>query len=303
MLSRRAFVNATMLAVGASRGALAGTATSAVPTGPLGRPIGVQLYTVREAAAKDLPATLETLAAIGYSEVELAGLYGHSAADFARALRNAGLASPAAHYSMFDLREHVDEKLDDLALLGAEFMVCSFPGSPEPSRLGAEPSAIGGAIMRGGLSLDDWRWNADRLNRVAEQAKAAGVRIAYHNHAMEFKSYEGTVAFDELLHRTDPKLVSLELDCAWVAVGGEDPARYITRHRERVVLLHIKDLKAGTAQVTTTEVGSGTIDWKGVFGSVDAARLAHYFVEQEHFEREPLDSVRRSFGFLTQLRA
>lgn len=302
MVARRAFLQRSMAAA-AGLAFMSGRATAAdAPEGPLGRPIGLQLYTVREQAAADLPGTLDAVAGIGYREVELAGLHGRSAREFAGLLSDVGLRAPAAHYSMFELQEDLDRKLEDLNELGVGYLVCSFPGTPDPERLAGFPGGPGAAIFSGELTLDEWRWNADQLARAGQSAKAAGLRFAYHNHAMEFRSYDGTVAFDELLRLTDPGEVSLELDCAWVAAGGEDPAAYIRRRGSRVRLLHIKDVKDG-AEFATTPVGSGTIDWPAVFRAADPQSLDHYFVEQEHFaEHPPLEAVAASISYLRTLR-
>lgn len=269
-------------------------------TGPLQRPVGLQLYTVREQAAADLASTLAAVSAIGYREVELAGLYERPAREFASLLRAHDLRATAAHYSMFALQSGLEEKIADLQTLGVGYLVCSFPGAPDVARIANAPGGPGAAIVRGELTLDEWRWNADEMNRIAETAAAAGLRCAYHNHAMEFVAYDGTVAFDELLKRTDPSLVDIELDCAWVAAGGENPADYLKKIAERTTLLHIKDvIDADAEKIETTAVGSGVIDWRAVFEAVDPAQLAHYFVEQEHFRSTPLEAIRRSFDYLT----
>lgn len=302
MYTRRTFLG-RCAAAAAAMSVMPGShaAAETVARGPLGRPIGLQLYTVREQAEADLPATLAAIADLGYREVELAGLHGRSAAEFAALLRDNGLNAVAAHYSMFDLADGLDAKLSDLETLGVEYLVCSFPGTPAPERLVNRPGGPGAAIVRGELTLDDWRWNAEQLDRIAAAAANAGQRFAYHNHAMEFKSYDGTLAFDELLQRTDPERVFLEVDCAWVAAGGQPPAEFIVRHRPRVRLLHIKDVKAGGETFTTVPVGSGTVDWQAVFAAVDPARLDHYFVEQEHFSVPPLEAVAASIRYLRQL--
>ena len=301
MISRRSFSRCAIGAV-AMAGlpvAVQGQPAGFVP-GPLHRPVGLQLYTVREQAAADLPGTLAAVASIGYREVELAGLHERTAREFAALLRAHDLKAPAAHYSMFALQTGLDEKIADLQTLGVRYLVCSFPGTPDVARIADAPGGPGAAIMRGGLTLDDWRWNADEMNRIAEAATKAGLRCAYHNHAMEFVTYEGTAAFDVLLQGTDPALVDIELDCAWVAVGGENVADYIGRLGDRVRLLHIKDVMAPDAEeIETTAVGSGVIDWAAVFAAVNPDRLAHYFVEQEHFRVAPIDAIRRSFDYLT----
>ncbi|HEX7034874.1 MAG TPA: sugar phosphate isomerase/epimerase [Pseudomonadales bacterium] len=262
----------------------------------------MQLYTVREQAAADLPGTLAAIAKMGYREVELAGLHGRTAAEVATLLREHGLSAPAAHYGLFELLNGLDEKLADLDTLGVRYLVCSFPWAPDPARLRDRPGGPGAAIFRGELTLDEWRWNAEQIERIGEAAAGAGLRFAYHNHAMEFVDYDGTVAYDELLRLTDPERVSFEVDCAWVAAAGRDPAEQIRGMRTRARLLHVKDVDPNANEFVTVPVGKGNIDWKAVFAAVDPARLDHYFVEQEHFTTAtPLQAVAESIDYLEQL--
>jgi sugar phosphate isomerase/epimerase len=156
------------------------------------------------------------------------------------------------------------------------------------------------------MTLDDWKWNAEQLNRVGELARKAGMRCGYHNHNIEFRSYDGVVAFDELLRLTDPALVTIELDIAWVVTAGHDPVAYLRKHADRISLLHVKDVRKDL-QVTqelraqTTEVGSGQVNWKTVFAAASPKHIHHYFVEQENFERSPLEAVKISFDYLRRL--
>lgn len=299
MMSRRKFLNRSAAAMAAA-GLPGGGFAAAAPLGPLGRPIGLQLYTVRQAAEADLEGTLRAVAAIGYRDVELAGLYGRDAATVHKLLTDNGLRAPAAHYNMFALQDSLDDKLADMNTLGVEYLVCSFPGLADPGRFRERPGGPAAAIVRGELTLDDWRWNAEQLERIAVAAGEAGLRFAYHNHAMEFRHYGGAVAYDELLRLTDPERVFLEVDCAWVAAAGHDPARFIETHEDRVRLLHIKDVAAGD-EFATTEVGQGILDWSAIFDAVNDATLAYYFVEQEHFEQAPLDAIKVSFDYLAGL--
>ncbi len=269
-------------------------------TGPLGRPIGLQLYTVREDAAKDLPGTLKTIAAIGYREVELAGLPPVKAADLRKMLTDLGLTAPSMHAGMADLQKGVQERIDYAKALGAQHIVCSFPWTAD-SRF----SKGGSQAIAAGITMDDWKWNAQQLNRIGELTRKAGIRCGYHNHNMEFREYDGVVAFDELLKQTDPELVTIELDIAWVVTAGVDPLKYL--RGPRVSLLHVKevrkDLQTARDRIVaqTTEVGSGKIDWKTLFAAMDRKRIRHYFVEQENFERPPLEAVKISYEYLRKL--
>jgi len=301
MMSRRTFT-AHAAAAGLALGVpLPGSAsTPARPLGPLNRFVGLQLYTVREQAAADLDGTLEVIAGLGYGEVETAGFHGRSAGEFAEILARHGLKPTAAHISMFDLAADPEASVEAALALGAGYLVCSFPGAPDPSRFGSTPQEIGGAIFGGGLNLDEWRWNAEQLQRIGEAATRARIQFAYHNHAMEFADYDGTVAFDELLRLTDPEHVQLEVDCAWVFAGGRDPAEFIRAHQARVRLLHIKDVDPDGDGFKTVPVGTGAIDWPSVFAAVDPKRLDHYYVEQEHFDQPPLEAVAESIRYLTE---
>lgn len=305
MLSRRAFLERGSLAIAAM--SLHAARAAEAQTGPLGLPIGVQLYTVREAAAKDLAGTLRAIAAIGYGEVELAGIPPMSAPALRRLLGDVGLTAPSMHASMADLQEGLQERIDYAKAIGAEYLVCAFPWTAD-ARFRSNP---GHAVvsLASGITLDDWKWNAEQLNRIGAAASQAGLRCGYHNHNMEFRSYNGVVAYDELLRLTDPALVTMEMDIGWVVTAGADPVKYLKKHDDRISLLHVKDVvkdlhvAADRLQAQTTEVGGGQIDWKRVFRAAQPKRIRHYFVEQENFERLPLESVKISFDYLRELGA
>jgi sugar phosphate isomerase/epimerase len=305
MLSRRAFLERGSLALAAM--SLQAARAADAQTGPLGRPIGLQLYTVREAVEKDLAGTLRAIAAIGYREVELAGIPAKSATELRKMLDDLGLTAPSMHASMADLQDGLQERIDYAKALGTEYLVCAFPWTAD-ARFRSNP---GHAVvsLASGITLDDWKWNAEQLNKIGAAAKQAGLRCGYHNHNMEFRSYDGVVAYDELLRLTDPQLVTMEMDIAWVVTAGVDPVKYLKKHDDRISLLHVKDVvkdlrvTADRLQAQTTEVGSGKVDWKRVFKAMESKRIAHYFVEQENFERLPLESVKISFDYLRGLGA
>jgi sugar phosphate isomerase/epimerase len=307
MLSRRAFLERGSLALAAMslHQARAADAPINMQLGPLGKPIGVQIYTVRDAAAKDLPGTLRALGDIGYREVELAGIPPLAAKDLRKILADSGLTAPSMHASMADLQSGVQQRIDYAKAIGAEYLVCAFPWTAD-SRFKENP---GKAVLSlaSGINLDDWKWNAEQLNAIATQAAKSGVRLGYHNHNMEFRSYDGVVAYDELLRLTDPALVTMEMDLGWVVTAGVDPVKYLKKHADRIGMLHVKDVRkdmrtmVDRIQAQTTEVGSGKIDWKHVFKAMEPARIAHYFVEQENFDRPPLEAVKISFDYLKGL--
>jgi sugar phosphate isomerase/epimerase len=289
MLTRRSFLqNSALLGGAALTGAHRLLAT------PFNLPIGLQLFSVRELMPRDYAGTLKQIAALGYGEVEAAGYFGHTVKEVRQALDDAGLKMPSAHYSYNDLTKDFDHILAFNKELGVRFIICSFPGFKDPSRL--KDNSFRTQVQS--FTLDDWRWNADRFNELGAKIKAAGLVFGYHNHTIEFTRQQGVVPFDELLRLTDPNLVTIELDCGWVTVGGADPADYIRRYPKRISMLHIKDFQKATKPATVVdpppaaELGAGTVDFHAIFAAAKQARIQHYFVEQEEFYRPPMESLK-----------
>jgi sugar phosphate isomerase/epimerase len=268
---------------------LAALGTRALRANPLGLPIGLELYTVRNELEKDFAGTIKKVAAIGYKEVELYAFLKKPAAEIRRALADNGLVCPVAHYDL-TLEPRLAQEIDYAHQLGLKYMVVAWL-TPEERR-----------------SLDQYKRYAEFFNRAGAETKKAGIQFGYHNHNFEFKTFDGKVAFDELLRLTDPQLVKIELDCFWMTWAGRNPVDYMKRDHGRYPILHIKDRKPGFGTSTDvddkpgpfTEVGHGIIDWKPIFAAASAG-VKHYFVEQDFCDRSPFESARISYEYLKGL--
>jgi sugar phosphate isomerase/epimerase len=263
---------------------------------PFNLPIGIQLYSVREDLAKKFEPTLQTLASLGYREVEAAGFYDHSAAEFKAALKNAGLSCPSAHYNFKLVSTQLDQVLSFGHEIGLKYVVCSSPGKA-PANAGA----------KGPLTLDDWKYNADNFNKIAEKVMAAGMTFAYHNHFHEFDPLaDGSIPYDHLLSLTDPAKVHFEMDCGWVVIGGASPADYLHKHPTRIVMLHVKDFVSIKRTVTgeppaATELGRGVIDYRPIFQAASKANIKHAFVEQEGYDIPQNESLKVDADYMRKL--
>src|SRR5579864_276762 len=268
---------------------LAALGTRALRGNPLGLPIGLELYTVRNELEKDFAGTIQKVAAIGYKEVELYAFLKKPAAEIRRTLADNGLVCPVAHYDL-TLEPHLTQEIDYAHQLGLKYMVVAWL-TPEERK-----------------SLDQYKRYAEFFNRAGAETKKAGIQFGYHNHNFEFKTFDGKVAFDELLRLTDPQLVKIELDCFWMTWAGRNPVDYMKRDPGRYPILHIKDRKPGFGTSTDvddkpgpfTEVGHGIIEWKPIFAAA-AAGVKHYFVEQDFCDRSPFESARISYEYLKGL--
>jgi sugar phosphate isomerase/epimerase len=255
---------------------------------PLHVPVGLQLYSVRNLLPKDFEGTLHQLAAAGYTEVEAAGYFDKTAADFGNALQKAGLKCVSTHHALTQLKTQFDQLIEYGQALGLEYIICSWAGvHRDPTR-------------KGELNLDDWRYVADQFNTIGAKVKAAGMTFGYHNHTVEFGTENGVVFFDELLKRTDPNLVKFEMDCGWVVGGGHNPVEYLSKYPERFPLLHVKDMvKEPDGKLRNVVMGKGFIDYKPIFRA--ATGLKHYFIEQEEFEGDPMTELREDADFMKKL--
>ncbi len=308
LLSRRTFLRNT--AAGAAAFAAFGEWGRIAKANPLGLPIGLQLYTVRDQLQKDFDGTLKQVAAAGYQEVEMAGFYKRTAAEVRQSLAVAGLSCPSAHYPLIELMSGLDDKISYAKDLGLQYMICAFPSVADPSRFKtAGASLIAQAMaMANGIALDDWKWNAEQFNKIGEQTKKAGIQFGYHNHDLEFKRFNGVMAYDEILRLSDPNLVTFELDCGWMKVAGHDPAAYLRKYPTRYSMLHVKDeldLSKPTTSLggaSATELGRGKIDYKPIFEAAKGAHITHYFVEQEAFpDAPPFEAIKIDCDYLRSL--
>jgi sugar phosphate isomerase/epimerase len=146
-------------------------------------PAGLQLYTVQDELARDLETTLRKVAAIGFKEVELPGLLGKTPAELSRLLADAGLHCRSAHLVYLGKPE-VDSSIAAAKELGLRFLVAPIPWKRDPSTVQPDPAGGPSAFIIGmvnSLTLDDWKWNAELLNKVGEQVRMSGLQLAYHN--------------------------------------------------------------------------------------------------------------------------
>ncbi len=258
---------------------------------PYGLPLGLQLYSVREELPKDYAGTLKAVAALGYREVEAAGFFGHSAPEVKQALSAAGLRCVSGHYPWPQLDGKLDAVIDFHKQIGAEYIVCAYPGH-KPGSASGDPHSF---------SLDDWRWNAEQFNKAGATVKKAGLRFGYHNHTPEFKKEGGVVPYDELLRLTDPNLVTFELDCGWVMVGGADPIAYLKKYPNRISMLHVKDFQKGVNPPHAAQLGEGMIDYKPIFAAVKPGQIRHAFIEQEEFDVPWQQALKTDAAYMKKL--
>ena len=247
--------------------------------------VGVQLYSLRDDAKRDLERTLVDIAGAGYKDVELLGSmgnFGMPPAQLRAVLDRNGLRAPSTHVGGGAL-DDLDRQLEEARILGHEQMIVAslpIPGTP---------------------TLDDYRHWADRLNESGRRARERLIWLGFHNHATDFTLVDGVVPYDLLVERTDPSVVRLQLDTGNLAQAGREPLDYLTRFGSRYWSFHIKDVPRLGAQ-TDTDLGAGVLDFRRILASISDVEHKLLFVEQETYPTgTPLESVRKDYQYLANL--
>jgi sugar phosphate isomerase/epimerase len=258
--------------------------------------LGLQLFTLRAALARDVEGTLKRIAGMGYEEVETYGFdpqgigyYGLAAKDFAQRLRDNNLTAPSGHYdlnrfvlSSVDLKRYVDRCIEGARALGQEYITWPL-------------------IDEGFRTIEKFKVVAERLNLAGGQIKKAGLQLAYHNHDFEFVEQNGQIGYDIILKETDPALVKLQMDLYWIAHGSKLTANeWFKRQPGRFVMWHVKDMHRTSRDYT--EVGNGSIDFTRIWADASLAGLKHFFVEQGgNFTHDPFRSVADSAEYVKRV--
>jgi sugar phosphate isomerase/epimerase len=249
-----------------------------------GKPLSVQLYTLRNVLPKDPEGVIKSIAEIGYREAEVLETHIDQIMPIVRAN---GMTAPSGHFAL-QTGAAWEASVQKAKKHGLKYVIMPY----------VMPNARGGP--------DVFRKLADDMNRAGEVCAKEGIQYCYHNHAFEFAGKEGERPWDILMERWDKNLVHLEVDLFWVSVAGLVPSDFLRRYAGRVPLVHLKDKAFGTpVQFTEVvppyafrEVGTGMLDFPLILRACEVAGVKHYVVEQDQTTGNPVDSLRLSYNNL-----
>ncbi|MGI8914721.1 MAG: sugar phosphate isomerase/epimerase family protein [Chloroflexota bacterium] len=244
--------------------------------------LAAQLYTVRDftRTVDDFTETLLKVRQIGYSAVQLSAIGPFPPEQVRDIVATAGLTICNTHIGFGRLQSDLpaviaEHKLWDCRHVAVGSLPQSFrnDGAAGFHRFAQEATAIG----RG---LHD-----------------AGLTFSYHNHAFEFERFPGEAgtALELIYNETDPAYVQAEIDVYWVQFGGADPAAWIHRVRNRMPVVHLKDMTMQANQQIMAEVGEGNLNWPAILDACREANVEWYAVEQDRCQRDPFESLAISY--------
>jgi sugar phosphate isomerase/epimerase len=279
-LTRRSFLEATIGTTAAAPLALAAKHI----------PIGLELYSVRDDLAKDLPGTVRAVAKMGYEVVEFYAPYyswtPEQAKDVRKLLDDLGIRCNSTHNGMNALKPDGIAKAIDLnQTIGAKYIVLASAGR------------ING--------LDGWKAVGDTLTEAAEKLRPLKMGTGYHNHQLEFTPLEGKRPMEVIAANT-PKDVVLQLDVGTCLEVGSDPVAWIKANPGRIKCLHLKEWAAGSGSDKGYKAlfGEGEAPWKKIFAAAESkGGVEYYLIEQEGSRFPPIETAERCLAAYKKLRA
>lgn len=240
--------------------------------------VGLQLYTIRDAMAADVPGSLKKVSDLGYKYVELADyadgkFYGYTPSEFKKLVNDLGMEAISSHAAVESKGITLDDAkamADAHAELGVKYCVQPWVNDEDRN------------IETYKRMIADW-------NKVGQIMKDSGIQFAYHNHNFEFKEMDGLIPYyDIFMPEMDEDLITMELDLYWTTKAGQDPVEMFNKFPGRFQLWHFKDMAEQSEPFyevikdDITSVGSGLIDFERIYAARETAGLKNFFVEDDN---------------------
>jgi sugar phosphate isomerase/epimerase len=270
--SRRSFLALSAVLPWAFRGLASGTASSS------SIPVGLELYSVRDALKQDPEGTVRAVAQMGYQAVEFYAPYFEWSEPQAKQMRklldDLGIRCYSTHNDEdFFSAKNIDHARELNLILGTKYMVQAW-SDPKPD-------------------LDGWKALAAKLNALADKLEPSGLRVGYHNHDAEWRAVGGRRPIEILAANTKPS-VMLQLDVGTCLEAGSDPVAWIKANPGRIRSIHCKEWSPAKDKGYKVLFGEGVADWKGIFQAAESVGgVEYYLVEQEGSQFPELETARR----------
>ena len=243
-------------------------------------PVGLQLFSVRDEIADDVPATLKAIAEIGYAGAEPWGYNGEQLEwqgwkpnDLRKLYDDNGLQCCGMHLRTEALMgDNLQRTIELNQALGNRFLIIA----ADKGRMSAVDS-----IME----------LAEILNGVADKLKPLNMLTGYHAHPFDFEIIDGQTAWERLFDNTRDDVV-MQIDIANTANGDGDPVAMLRKYPGRAKSVHLREHGEGDVVI-----GEGDADWDTIFELCETQHHPEWYVVEEG-PGKGFDVPRRSFEAL-----
>jgi len=238
--------------------------------------IAAQLYTVREftKTPSDMEKSFKKLKNIGYDAIQVSAIGPVEHKHLKDMADSAGLEICATHIGFERLKNDMEDVIKQHKIWECKYVgLGSMPAEYRKSKEGY--------IEFSGIA-----------SQYAKALADNDLRFIYHNHNFEYVKFDGITGMEILLNETDPESFDFEVDTYWVQAGGANPVDWIRKVRDRMKVVHFKDMAADIDfKSIMAEVGEGNLDWSSIIDACHDIGVEWCAVEQDICRRDPFDSL------------
>ena len=235
-------------------------------------PLGLQLYSLRDMFATNVPGALDTVKKLGFTNVELAGTYGLTPEQFRAQLDARGLRAISGHFPYDGFRTNLQAIIREAKVFGLKYVGCAWipHGDTFDEKTCRDAIAV--------------------FNHAGEVLASQEMTFFSHTHGYEFQPYKNGTLFDLMMAETNPKDVKYQMDVFWVVHAGQDPVKMLKKYGSRWQLMHLKGMKDTTETGLLTghsdvrndvPIGQGKIDFPPLLRAAKSVGVKWYFIEDE----------------------
>ena len=252
--------------------------------------VGLQLYSLRYEFKKGVPETLQKIADMGITQVEVSSYYGYEPKEFKKLLKQHKMKVPSMIFGYDNFKNDFETIAKEAKLFGAKYV-----------GVGWMPHE------RGNFTLEDAQRNCTEMNEFAAKCKQKGLTFFYHLHGYEFGDANGKPMIDFIMENTSEDL-TFEMDAMWTKYGGCDPVWLMEKYGDRIGLIHLKDLRWGSGPIhtggapdaTSVALGQGQVNFPAILRLAKEKGTALFIIEDE--AENAIDQIPRSLEFLKRMK-
>lgn len=253
--------------------------------------IGLQLYSLRNQFAKDVPGTMAKVKEMGIIQIEGGDTYGLPFDQYIKLLAQNGLSMVSFGADFDRLANNPQFVADEAKSFGAKYVMCAWiPHSGNQ------------------FTIEDTKKAIAVFNKAGEILTKSGISLCYHPHGYEFGQYENGTLFDYMVANMDPRFVNFEMDVFWVKHPGQDPVALLKKYPNRFLLMHLKDRKSGTVgnqngnadDDSNVVLGSGDVGIAEIMKEAKKNGVKYCFIEDE--SSHSVEQIPMSMAYLKGLK-
>lgn len=246
--------------------------------------VALTLYTLRRFVQNpvDMKETFLRVKKIGYNTVQLSALGPIDIRELRKLLDDAGLEVCATHVSFDRLKNDFDRLIEEHIILRCPHIA-----------IGSLP-----AEMRHHKGYKEFALQATEIGR---KIMSRGMDFSYHNHAFELTRFDGKTGLEIIYQESDKDAVLAEIDTYWIQYGGGDPAYWIRKMKDRIKVVHLKDMAVIDNKPAMFEVGEGNLNWDEIISACRYSGAEWLVVEQDECQRDPFESIEISLKNLRSM--